>query len=84
MRIIAIRPAPPGGNVVAFVDVEIDERLRLFNLRLHRNQGGEFRIFAHGTAGRHSVGFAPDLAVEITRAAVAAYRSQSPNVRNAA
>jgi hypothetical protein len=40
MRIIAIRPAPPGTATLARFDIELNDHLRLFNLAL-RQRGDE-------------------------------------------
>ena len=40
MRIISIRPAPPGTSTLARFDLELNDHLRLFNLAL-RQRGDE-------------------------------------------
>jgi len=75
MNILAIRPAPPGGDFVARFDVELHDRLRLFGLTLKRGRDGCMRVFAPNCAGRHAASFHPDLSNELAQAAVAALGS---------
>lgn len=39
MRIIDIRPSPPGSTTLARFDLELNEHLKLFNLALRQRQG---------------------------------------------
>lgn len=75
MEILAIRPAAPGGDVVARFDVELPDRLRLFGLTLKRARDGSLRVWAPNCAGRHAASFHPALATEIAQAALAALGS---------
>lgn len=46
MKILSIRPAPPGGrNVRARLDVELDNGVKLFDLKLSQGSNG-WRVYA--------------------------------------
>jgi hypothetical protein len=75
MRVLDIRPALYGsGKVVAFIDIEITEHLRLFNLELRKGPDGKMRTFASNAFGKHTASFHPELATQITAAAVASLK----------
>jgi hypothetical protein len=40
VKIIAIRPSPPGSNTLARFDLELNQHIRLFNLALRQRSGG--------------------------------------------
>lgn len=75
MKIIAIRPAPPGtdGRAIAHFDVEMSPDLRLCGLRLVESNG-RFLTYAANNHGRPTATFSRDLANELSRAASAALR----------
>lgn len=81
-KILSVRPAPfgAGERTIAFIDVEISENLRLYNLALRSTSGGRMRTFSPNAMGKHTATFTPALAELITQAAVAAL----PNGSNAA
>jgi len=69
MKIIAIRPAPPGGgNAVARFDVQLDGGIRLFNLKLSRGPAG-LRVHAASAFGSATATFAPDTGAALARLA---------------
>jgi hypothetical protein len=39
LRILSIRPAPPGGSTLARFDLELNQHVRLFNLALRQRHG---------------------------------------------
>lgn len=55
MKILAIRPDPGGGNILARFDVQLDG-MRLFNLSLKRTGAG-LRVFAPSAFGSAAVTF---------------------------
>ncbi|MBB4065475.1 hypothetical protein GGR23_002682, partial [Gellertiella hungarica] len=55
MKILAMRPAPPGGNALARFDVQL-EGMRLFNLSLKKTGAG-MRVFAPSAFGSAAVTF---------------------------
>ncbi|CAN7480704.1 hypothetical protein [Mesorhizobium sp. LjNodule214] len=75
MKVISIRPAPNGaGSAVAQVDIQFNDDIKFFGLRVSRRAGGGFSVFApngQGGAGR-VVTFSPTLVKEISSAALAA------------
>jgi hypothetical protein len=75
LKVISIRPAPHGaGSAVAHVDIEFNQDIKFFNLRVSRRADGGFSVFApngQGGAGR-VVTFSPTLVKEISSAALAA------------
>ncbi|RUV89237.1 hypothetical protein EOA60_08300 [Mesorhizobium sp. M1A.F.Ca.IN.020.06.1.1] len=74
MKILDIRPAPPGvGRTVAHFDVQLTPDCRLYGLRLVQGDGGRFLTYAPNSHGVRVATFARDLADEISRAASAAW-----------
>jgi len=72
MRILSIRPEPPGrGGTVARFDVETPWGLRLFNMKLSHSPRG-YRAFAPSAFGSPAVTFTPDAAAKIVSAALSA------------
>ncbi len=84
MRILSIRPAPPGAGtgLCARFDLELSAEVRLHGLRLHRNRVGQLRTFAPNAEGASVATFAPELADRITAAAERALQELSQNDRN--
>lgn len=65
MKIISIRPAPPGaGSLRARFDVEFDAGLRLFNLALKDTTNG-WRCFAPSAFGAAAATFTPAVAADL-------------------
>lgn len=58
MRIISIRPAPPGGNTVARFDLETDDGMRIRDLKLVDAHGG-WRVYGPKHHGQSIVTFPP-------------------------
>ncbi|WP_064692010.1 hypothetical protein [Rhizobium aegyptiacum] len=71
MEIHNLRPAA-GTNERAIFDVQIGPHLRLYNLVLKESPDGRLRTFAPKVFGKHAASFHPELAQQITNAAVAA------------
>jgi hypothetical protein len=78
MQILAIRQVA-GAKDIAFYDVEITPHLRLFNVLLRKSPDGRLRSFAPKAFGKHAASFHPDLAEQMTQAAVAALKSRAAN-----
>lgn len=78
MKILEIRPVPPGAGTktLAYLDVEIGGHLRLYNLTIRRNTAGRLRVAAPNALGSHTATFHPELAETITRAADAALKGE--------
>lgn len=65
MKILATRPAPPGsGNVRARLDVELDNGVRLYDLKAKDGPGG-MRLFGPQHYGGAAVTFPPVIADQI-------------------
>lgn len=75
MKILDIRPAPPGvgGKAIAYFDVAITEDCRLYGLRLIKTDDGRFLSYAPNLHGQRVATFTPAFADTISRAASAAY-----------
>ncbi|OWK18282.1 hypothetical protein AJ88_03560 [Mesorhizobium amorphae CCBAU 01583] len=75
MKILDIRPAPPGvGRTIAHFDVQLTDDLRLYGLRLIQTEDGRYLSYAPNAHGVRVATFAPTLADTISRAASVAYR----------
>ncbi|MDF2810508.1 MAG: hypothetical protein K0S56_1539 [Microvirga sp.] len=70
MRILSIRPAPPGGNVVARFDAELDNGIRVYDLKLSRCRTG-WRVYGPQHFGGAAVTFPPAVADQLAIEAVA-------------
>ena len=80
MRILSIRPAPPGsGSTLARFDLEMTEDLRIFNLRLTARSSGGHSVFAPNAMGARVATFSNRLVDQIASAALAALTELSPN-----
>lgn len=78
MKILDVRP-PGRPKDLAVFDIEMGPHLRLYNLTLRRSPDGRLRTIAPNAAGKHSASFHPELAEQITRAAVAAMGGHAAN-----
>ena len=77
MRILSIRPEPPGfGNAktIARFDVEVNEHLRIYNIGLRQIDDGTRRVCAPNAYGKHSATFSPELAKLLAKLASEAYK----------
>ncbi len=77
MEILQVRP-PTRPRDTAMFDIQIGPHLRLYNLIL-RAAGDGFRVLAPSAFGKHSATFTPELAAEITKAALAAIGGRKAN-----
>ena len=84
MRILSIRPAPPGGTDLARFDAETPEGIRLFNLSLKRGADGVCRVWAPCAFGQRVATFPASIVDTIAAAALAALRSADQYDRLAA
>lgn len=74
MRILAMRPAPPGGNTVARFDAELDCGIRAYDLKLVRAKSG-WRVYGPQHFGGSAITFPPAIAdrlADLAQEAVAA------------
>jgi hypothetical protein len=72
MRILALRPEPPDGSILARLDAELTPHVRLYNLQLKRTASGALRVVAPNLRGQHSATFSAELSRDLADAAVAA------------
>ncbi len=59
-------------DAVAFVDVELNEHIRLYGLRLVRQPDGEHRLYAPQAGQRRVATFSEPMSVRLTAMAVEA------------
>jgi len=85
MKILSIRPAPPGvdGKATAHFDVEVTPDLRPCGLRLVKIDDGRFLTYAANNHGRPNATFSRSFANELSRAASAAFREGIAHDRSA-
>lgn len=85
MRIISIRPEDPGGgSTVARFDAEINDDIRMFNLKLVRSRDGSLRVYAPSAYGTNVATFAPELAAGLTAEAMKSLGEKTKNAARAA
>lgn len=69
MKILSIRPAPPGaGNARARFDIELEGGLRLYHLKLAETPSG-WRVFAPSAFGEAVATFTHELTADLVSAA---------------
>lgn len=77
MRLLHLHPTGDPGRgghtCVATIDVEINEHVRLYGLRLLQMQDGRHMVFAPQSGTRRTATFSTDLARQITDLAVDAW-----------
>lgn len=61
MRILALRPAPPGGKNIARFDVELAGGVRAYDVKLVRGSTG-LRVYGPALHGGSAITFPPALA----------------------
>lgn len=81
MKILDLKPvADRGGGsmrLLALFDLELDDRLRLFGLRLMEAMGGKRIVYApNANGGRRMATFSSSLAEQITAAAILEFERQ--------
>ncbi|MER9868944.1 hypothetical protein NKJ35_17455 [Mesorhizobium sp. M0136] len=82
MKILDARPEPPGcGNVIARVDVALNDAVKIYYLKVSKRPDGGFAVFAPNAHGGRVVTFSRSLVAEIASAAVAALMEPTPNDR---
>lgn len=88
MRILSIAPGSPSRGdrfpCIARFDVEIGGSLRIYNLRLLRSPDGRHLVYAPSAQGKRCATFLPDLAQQISAAAIAALGGRTANDNRAA
>ena len=73
MRILYLHPTREqraGTVCIASVDVELNDDVRLYGLRLMRLADGHYMIYSPQSGQRRTATFSPELAAQLTEAAV--------------
>ncbi|MCB4771178.1 hypothetical protein LGR54_21440 [Ancylobacter sp. Lp-2] len=68
MKILSIRPAPPGSGTLAHADIDVGG-LRIFDVVIRRAADGSLRAFPSERGRKATVSFGIEFAQSITRAA---------------
>ncbi|MGY3117924.1 hypothetical protein ACVWXQ_001861 [Bradyrhizobium sp. S3.14.4] len=72
MRILSIRPAPPGGSTLARFDLELNDHLRLYNLALRQRPGDRSWTVAPNAFSERTAAFGEQFNRAISDMALAA------------
>lgn len=72
MRIISIRPAPPGSATLARFDLELNDHLRLFNLALRQRENDRCWTVAPNAFQERTAAFGTEFNRAISDLALAA------------
>ena len=70
MRILNIRPAPPGTATLAHVDVEPASGVRIYGVRISRADDGTYRAFGQNSDRGRTCAFDHDVANQIAKLTV--------------
>ncbi|MET4308004.1 MULTISPECIES: hypothetical protein [Bradyrhizobium] len=70
MRIIDIRPAPPGSSTIAYVDVELIDGAKLFGIRVSRADDGTYRAFGQNSERGRTCSFSQAIVADIAAATI--------------
>jgi hypothetical protein len=68
LKIISIRPAPPGGSTIAHADIEIIDGVKLYGLRVSRADDGTYRAYAQNSERGRTCAFSRDIVAQIAHA----------------
>lgn len=82
MKILSIRPAPPGGQTLAHVDVEPSPGTRIYGVRVSRADDGTYRAFGPSNDRGRTCAFDRDIADAIVRATLGQLPVQEPSRDN--
>ena len=76
MKILAIRPAPPGGNTLALFDAQVSPEVRIFDIKLVTTPRG-LRVYAPHCRTHSFATFAPAFASALAAAAMGALTGEN-------
>lgn len=80
MRVLYAHPVEQdqrdGHHCLCTVDVELNEHVRMYALRLLRMANGRHLLFAPNAGARRSATFSPELSARLTDLALAAYEAR--------
>lgn len=68
LKIIAIRPSPPGSATLAHVDVEIVDGAKLYGIRVSRADDGTYRAFGQNSDRGRTCSFSREIVARIADA----------------
>ncbi|MET3997247.1 hypothetical protein ABID65_008927 [Bradyrhizobium sp. S3.9.2] len=68
MKILNIRPAPPGSTTIAHVDIELIDGVKLYGLRISRADDGAYRAFGQNSERGRTCAFSRDIVAQIAEA----------------
>lgn len=71
MQITSIRPAPPGGKILARFDAETESGIRLYELQLTRGPNG-LRVYGPRAENGAAVTFPPSIVDQLSALALEA------------
>lgn len=77
MKILYCHPLPDAKarDAIAFVDVELNEHIRLYALRVVRHPDGNHSLYAPQAGTRRTATFSKPMAERLTALAVEAYQA---------
>jgi hypothetical protein len=70
VKILSLRPSPPGGGTIAHVDVELIDGAKLFGLRISRAEDGTYRMFGQNSERGRTCSFSPAIVADIASATI--------------
>ncbi|MET4721137.1 hypothetical protein ABIF63_005243 [Bradyrhizobium japonicum] len=70
MKILAVRPAPPGSSTIAHADVEIIDGVKLYGLRVSRADDGTYRAFGQNSDRGRTCAFSQAIVAQIAEATI--------------
>ena len=68
MKIISIRPSPPGSNTLAHVDIELVDGAKLFGIRVSQADDGTYRAFGQNSDRGRTCAFSHEIVAQIAEA----------------
>jgi hypothetical protein len=71
VKILAIRPAPPGSATLTHVDVEPSPGIRIYGVRVSRATNGSYRAFGPDNDRGRTCAFDHDIANKIAHLTIA-------------
>jgi hypothetical protein len=82
LQIVSYWPVVGDDRVKGHFDVEVLEGLRICGLKLILNEQGRYRTVAPKLGTRRTITFLPEVASQITGAAVARHKGLQPNAQH--
>jgi hypothetical protein len=70
LKILSIRPAPPGSTTLAHVDIELIDGAKLFGIRVSRADDGTYRAFGQNSERGRTCSFSHAIVADIAAATI--------------